>query len=78
MRRALVTGGSGAIGAAICRRLAAAGHHVYVHAHGGGARAAQVVTDIEAAGGSAQPIMFDVTDADSTGRALETLLAEGD
>ena len=32
-RRALVTGGSGGIGAAICRRLAAAGHVVHVHAH---------------------------------------------
>ena len=33
MKRALVTGGSGAIGAAICRRLAAAGRHVVVHAN---------------------------------------------
>jgi len=31
---ALVTGGSGAIGAAISRRLAAAGHFVYVHYNG--------------------------------------------
>ena len=33
MRRALVTGGSGAIGATVCRELAAAGHTVFVHAH---------------------------------------------
>jgi 3-oxoacyl-[acyl-carrier protein] reductase len=33
MIRALVTGGSGAIGAAICRRLANAGRHVVVHAN---------------------------------------------
>ncbi|MFN3495302.1 MAG: SDR family NAD(P)-dependent oxidoreductase, partial [Hydrogenophaga sp.] len=35
MKRALVTGGSGGIGAAICRRLAANGHHVVVHANSG-------------------------------------------
>ena len=32
-RRALVTGGSGDIGGAICRKLAADGLHVIVHAN---------------------------------------------
>jgi 3-oxoacyl-[acyl-carrier protein] reductase len=77
MRRALVTGGSGAIGAAICRKLAAAGHHVYVHAHGGAARAQQLAAEIAAAGGAAEAVAFDVTDAADTGRALEALLASG-
>ena len=40
--RALVTGGSGGIGAAICRRLGAAGHFVYVHANRGIAAAEAV------------------------------------
>jgi 3-oxoacyl-[acyl-carrier protein] reductase len=77
MRRALVTGGSGTLGAAICRRLAAAGHHVYVHAHRGTARAVQLAAEIAAAGGSAEAVIFDVTDATATGEALETLLAAG-
>jgi 3-oxoacyl-[acyl-carrier protein] reductase len=77
MRRALVTGGSGAIGAAICRKLAAAGHHVYVHAHGSTARAQQLAAEIAAAGGAAEAVAFDVTDAADTGRALEALLASG-
>ena len=38
-RRALVTGGSGEIGAAICRALVAQGLHVIVHGHRNAARA---------------------------------------
>jgi 3-oxoacyl-[acyl-carrier protein] reductase len=77
MRRALVTGGSGALGGAICRRLAADGNHVYVHANTGMARAAAVAKEIIAAGGAAEAVVFDVTDAAATGQALERLLAAG-
>ncbi|MBS0612831.1 MAG: 3-oxoacyl-ACP reductase FabG [Proteobacteria bacterium] len=76
-RRALVTGGSGGIGAAICRRLAAAGHHVYVHAHRNGPAADAVVSEIVTAGGSAQSLCFDVTDAAAATRALEGVLEAG-
>ncbi len=74
MRRALVTGGSGAIGAAICRSLAVAGCHVYVHANRGGDRAEAVVADIAASGGSAQAIAFDVTDEAATAEALAPMI----
>jgi len=77
MIRALVTGGSGAIGAAIAKALAAAGNHVYVHAHGQLERAAGVAASIIADGGSAEAVRFDVTDGEQTRSALETLLAAG-
>ena len=77
MRRALVTGGSGGIGAAICRRLAADGCHVYVHANTNRDAAQRVAEDIIAAGGAASAAAFDVTDAQSTKASLEAILAEG-
>jgi 3-oxoacyl-[acyl-carrier protein] reductase len=75
--RALVTGGSGGIGAAICRRLSSAGHFVYVHAHRGTAAAAAIVSEIVAGGGRAAAVHFDLTDAAATRAAAEKLLEEG-
>jgi 3-oxoacyl-[acyl-carrier protein] reductase len=77
VRRALVTGGSGAIGAAICRRLAAAGCYIYVHANRGSDRAERLAAEITTAGGSAQAIAFDVTDESAAAAALAAALAEG-
>ena len=76
-RRALVTGGSGGIGAAICRRLAADGLHVIVHANKGLDRAEGLVNDIRQHGGSAQAVAFDVTDRVAANAAIETLLQTG-
>jgi 3-oxoacyl-[acyl-carrier protein] reductase len=76
-RRALVTGGSGGIGSAICRRLAADGFSVIVHANSQLDTAQALAADMIAAGGQAQAVAFDVTDATATATALETLLTEG-
>jgi len=76
-RRALVTGGSGDIGAAICRTLAQHGHAVVVHANANAGRAAAVVDAIRAAGGTADGVAFDLTDAHATRAALDALLAAG-
>ena len=77
MKRALVTGGSGDIGGAICRQLAADGLHVVVHANANRARADEVVADIVAAGGSAEAVAFDVADGEAARAAIEALLAHG-
>lgn len=76
-RRALVTGGSGDLGGAICRRLAADGAHVIVHANANLARAEAVVAQIVADGGSAQALAFDVADGEAVSAALEALLSDG-
>lgn len=72
-----MTGGSGGIGAAICRRLGRDGHHVYVHAHRGASAAEAVAADIVAAGGLAQVVCFDVTDAAAARDALDAVIAAG-
>ena len=76
-RRALVTGGSGDLGGAICHQLASDGLHVIVHANGNLGRAEAVVAAIQQAGGSAEAVAFDVADGDATRAALEALLVDG-
>jgi len=71
-RRALVTGGSGALGAAICRELAAHDCEVIVHAN----RHLDAAKALAAALPRARAVAFDVTDCEATRTAIEALLEE--
>jgi 3-oxoacyl-[acyl-carrier protein] reductase len=76
-RRALVTGGASPIGAAICRRLAAEGHEVLVHAHAGLDRARALAAEIAQSGGRAAALACDLTDVPATAAAMERVLEAG-
>lgn len=77
MKRALVTGGSGELGAAICRRLAADGLEVIIHAHANPDKAEQVASTVQADGGKASVITFDVSEPEASRAALTDLLDDG-
>jgi 3-oxoacyl-[acyl-carrier protein] reductase len=77
LKRALVTGGSGALGSAIAQRLAACGHHVIVQGNRGMAAAEAVVAEIVAQGGAAEAAQFDVIDPAAAADALTRLLDTG-
>jgi 3-oxoacyl-[acyl-carrier protein] reductase len=75
--RALVTGGSGAIGTAICRDLAAQGMHVIVHANARPDTAAALVQELTSKAGSAEAVQFDLRDGEATSSALVRVLESG-
>jgi len=74
--RALVTGGSGAIGEAICAALADDGVDVIVHAASRLARAEAIADSIRTNGGHASAVQFDLTDSEATASAMTSLTAE--
>jgi 3-oxoacyl-[acyl-carrier protein] reductase len=71
---ALVTGGSGALGSAICKRLAADGMNVLVHTNRSVTVAQTVVDEIIASGGQASVVVFDITNAIATQSAIEDII----
>ena len=73
VKTALVTGGSGAIGAAICRALAGQGMRVIVHANTRLEEAQKVALELRQAGGQALAVAFDVTDREGAARVLSEL-----
>ncbi len=77
MTRALVTGGSSPIGAAISRRLAQAGHHVLIHAHANLAAAQTLAAELVASGHAATAFACDLADLAATGAAMARLLEPG-
>jgi NAD(P)-dependent dehydrogenase (short-subunit alcohol dehydrogenase family) len=73
-RVVLVTGSSKGIGAAISKRFAGAGYHAVVTYNTSEKAAADVVSSIRAAGGSADACHLDVTSEASVTSVTETIL----
>lgn len=74
-RRALVTGATGRLGRAIALRLAAEGFQVTVHCRSREAEAQALVAQIQATGGQADWMAFDIADRAATVAALEAKVA---
>jgi len=70
IRRVLVTGSSRGLGSAIAHQLTRDGFAVTVHCRHGVAQAQAVARDIEAQGGQAQVLQFNVCDREATRAAL--------
>jgi len=62
MKCALVTGGSRGIGRAVCLKMASMGYHVVINYKGNEEQAAITLGQVEAIGGTAELLRFDVGD----------------
>jgi len=72
---ALVTGASRGIGRAVALELARSGYHVVVNYRSSEAKADETVSLIEAEGGVAETLCFNVADASESRRCVEDLIA---
>ncbi len=77
MKRALVTGGSGNIGQAICHELAKLDMDILVHTNSNKKAADQVANEINIKGGRASAVCFDITNQKATQKAIEKILVAG-
>ena len=75
-KTAVVTGGAGGIGQAICRVLARAGARVCIHYHSNEAGAVALKEQIKQSGGSATTVHADVTDKADVERLFDVVAAE--
>ena len=76
-KRALVTGASGALGAAIARRLAANGATLLLHGHSRPEALQALADSIRASGGSAECFVFDLGSDTACNEAVAQMLAGG-
>ncbi len=76
-KRALVTGGSGDIGRAICARLAEQHCHVIIHAKRRGEQARTLAETLRHNGATAEVAIFDVRDEQACARETQRLLEAG-
>lgn len=77
MKIALITGGSGGIGAAIAEALSHDGLHVIVHANSNPDRAECIVNRIRNNGGSAESVCFDLLDQSAVQAFIDHQLEHG-
>ncbi|KKB10774.1 oxidoreductase [Devosia geojensis] len=74
-KRALVTGSSTGIGAAVARALGALGVHVAVHGNANADAARTVAQEVKAAGGKAAVVIGDVSHSIETARIVDEAVA---
>ena len=70
MKYTLVTGGSGAIGKAICEKLAEMDYHILINYNSNKQKAEETLRSVEAHGSSGEIIQFDVSDDEAVTNAI--------